>query len=342
MATIKDVAKLAGVSVTTVSIIINGKSGERKISVQTQERVQEAMRELGYQPNLSARRLRFQESRKPVIAFFWPLDYRTMILASFLNALQLECADSGFDCEIVVQTYTNDHLDQYHSAISKTGYSGVVVGACSAKDLEYLEGLSPQMPIVLINRHSEHLSTVCTDNRMIGLTAARQLRQKGYTEAAVFASHAAYLATTQRTQAFLDACSQIGLHTTPEFIFYGNGTPRDGYRLASSYCGNADRPKAIFCDSDSMALGALRAFHDLGIQLPKDAEMLSIGMLDAALTEYSSPSLSVIEMPNRKIGSEVIRLLQKKLSSNDLSPTHINLDASLILRESFQAGPNAS
>ncbi|RHQ18859.1 LacI family transcriptional regulator [Lachnospiraceae bacterium AM48-27BH] len=63
MATIKDVAKLAGVSVTTVSIIMNGKSGERKISAQTQERVQDAMRELGYQPNLTARRLRFQESK---------------------------------------------------------------------------------------------------------------------------------------------------------------------------------------------------------------------------------------------------------------------------------------
>ena len=150
MATIKDVAKLAGVSVTTVSIIMNGKSGERKISAQTQERVQDAMRELGYQPNLTARRLRFQESKKPVIAFFWPLDYRTMILASFLNALQVECSRIGFDCEIVVQTYEDDHLDQYDASILKTGYSAVVIGACSLKDMKYLESLSPQMPVVLL------------------------------------------------------------------------------------------------------------------------------------------------------------------------------------------------
>ena len=71
MATIKDVAKQAGVSVTTVSIIINGKAEERKISAATQQRVAEAMRDLGYQPNLSARRLRSQENERPVIAFFW-------------------------------------------------------------------------------------------------------------------------------------------------------------------------------------------------------------------------------------------------------------------------------
>ena len=64
---------------------INGKAEERKISAATQQRVAEAMRDLGYQPNLSARRLRSQENERPVIAFFWPLDYRVSILASFLN-----------------------------------------------------------------------------------------------------------------------------------------------------------------------------------------------------------------------------------------------------------------
>ena len=74
MATIKDVAKLSGVSVTTVSIIINGKAEERKISDSTCRKVLEAKRELGYQTNLSARRLRYQESKNPVIAFFRPID----------------------------------------------------------------------------------------------------------------------------------------------------------------------------------------------------------------------------------------------------------------------------
>ena len=143
MATIKDVAKQAGVSVTTVSIIINGKAEERKISAATQQRVAEAMRDLGYQPNLSARRLRSQENERPVIAFFWPLDYRVSILASFLNFIQIEIAESGFDCEMMIQTYENDKLEQYGTTFLKNGYSGAIIGACSAKDQQWLEGICP-------------------------------------------------------------------------------------------------------------------------------------------------------------------------------------------------------
>ena len=95
MATIKDVAKAAGVSVTTVSIIINGKAEERKISEATRDRVLETMRELGYQPNLSARRLRNQDSKKPVIAFFWPIDYRTTILTSSVTMITVLLASTA-------------------------------------------------------------------------------------------------------------------------------------------------------------------------------------------------------------------------------------------------------
>lgn len=337
MATIKDVAKVSGVSVTTVSIIINGKAEERKISAATQERVHDAMRQLGYQPNLTARRLRYQDAKKPVIAFFWPLDYRVMILASFLNALQLEIKQSGFDCELVVQTYENDKLDQYDASILKNGYNGIIVGACSKKDLDYLEKLSPQMPLVMINRFSERFSTVCTNNREIGLLAARQIRQRGYTETAVFASQHSYIATGMRTQAFLDACSQMGLQVSPEFIFRGPSTIEGGFQTAKSYCNFLNPPKIIFCDSDSIALGTLHFFHKNGIRVPEDVEILSIAMLENEYTAYSIPSLSVIEMPNREIGKAIIHLLQEKITTNSLDPVHITLDATLILRESFAA-----
>ena len=335
MATIRDVAKLAGVSVTTVSIIINGKSEERKISPATRERVLDVMKELGYQPNLSARRLRNQDSKKPVIAVFWPLDYRTSILASFLNSFQLEIQQIGFDCELVVQTYENDRLEQYSSAIIKNGYNGIIIGACSRSDLEYLEQLSPQMPLVLINRQSEHFSTVCVNHREVGFLAARLFRQKGYTEAAVMASQHSYVATGLRTQAFLYACSQMGIHVLSEHIFRGASTIQGGYEIAREYCRLADPPKVIFCDSDSLAIGALRAFHEHHLRVPEDVEILTIAMLEPESACYTIPSLSVIEMPNRAIGKYVIDLLKEKISTNSLEPSHITAEAQLILRESF-------
>lgn len=336
MATIKDVARVAGVSVTTVSIIINGKAQERKISDATCRRVQETMRELGYQPNLSARRLRYQDNPKPVIVFFWPIDYRTSILASFLNALQLEIQKLNFDCELVVQTYENDHLDQYGSLILKNGYSGMIIGASSYMDLEYLESLSPQMPLVLINRTSERFSTVGVDNREVGFIAARQFQQKGYKEAVVFASEHSYVATGQRTQAFLFACSQLGINVMADYIIKCPNTISGGCHAAERYCGSPSPPKAIFCDSDTIAIGALNTFYRLGRKVPEETELLTIAMLDPDHAEYAIPPLSVLEMPNREIGKQIIDLLYEKITMNSLEPKHVTLKANLILRDSFR------
>lgn len=336
MATIKDVARLAGVSVTTVSIIINGKAEERKISAVTRERVLETMKELGYQPNLSARRLRFQDSKKPVIAFFWPIDYRTAILASFLNSFQLEIKRLDFDCELVIQTYENDRLDQYAHSIVKNGYSGVIIGACSKKDLECLEGLSPQMPLVLINRQSEQFSTVCTDHEVIGMQVASLFRRHGYTEAAVMASQHSYFATGLRTQAFLMACSKLGITVRPEHILSGPSNLEGGFLTAEQYCGLVDPPQVIFCDSDAMALGALHAFQIHAVRVPEDVEILTVAMLEPEYTRYSIPSLSVMEMPNHEIGRQVIDLLHDQITASDMQPVHIELEATLVLRESFR------
>ena len=335
MATIKDVAKQAGVSVTTVSIIINGKAEERKISAATQQRVAEAMRDLGYQPNLSARRLRSQENERPVIAFFWPLDYRVSILASFLNFIQIEIAESGFDCEMMIQTYENDKLEQYGTTFLKNGYSGAIIGACSAKDQQWLEGICPRMPVILINRESEHFSTVCTDNDEVGLMAATKIRQKGYTEAAIFASRHSYFATSQRVQAFISSCERLGLETDEKYILKGSSTRNGGYEIGKQYAALKEPPKMIFCDSDAIALGALRAFHEEGISVPGDAELLSIGMLDPEAASYYVPSLSVVEMPNKEIGQQVLRLMRKKILNNDMSSEHVKVHAKLMLRESF-------
>ena len=336
MATIKDVARLAGVSVTTVSIIMNGKAEERKISEPTRERVLQVMKVLEYQPNLSARRLRFQESKKPVIAFYWPLDYRTTILAAFLNALQVEIKRLNFDCELVVQTYTNDYLEEDAAALIKNNFNGVIIGAMSEKDLEYLEQLSPQMPVVLINRQSEHFSTVCTNHEEIGFQAARLFRQKGYTEVTVIAAEHSYVATGLRTQAFLHACTQLGIQVQAEHILKGPSTIEGGYQTAKRYCQLPDAPKAIFCDTDSMAIGSLAALHQHQLRVPEDIEILTIAMLAEDNTAYTIPPLSVINMPNKEMITYAIGILIDKMASNDLSATHIDVETALILRDSFR------
>ena len=335
MATIKDVAKAAGVSVTTVSIIINGKAKERAISEATIDKVYKAMKELEYQPNLSARRLRTSEKPVPVIAFFWPLDFRVNILASFLNAFSREIEESGFDCELVIRTYESDHLDRYDANIVKNGYNAIIIGACSRKDEIHLEKLKPQMPILLINRLSEKYNTVGTDNDQVGMLAAKAFRENGYKNAAVFASNSSYIASNIRVNAFIESCKKSGIKVKNADVFRGESTAEAGYRMGVMFCRMKNRPKAVFCDSDAIAFGAIKAFNENNIKFNKDVVLITVDMALLDITVYSSPSLSVVEMPNEEIGRATIRLLRDKIVNNSTEPEHIILSPKLIIRESF-------
>lgn len=339
MVTIKDVANLAHVSPTTVSLILNGKSAERRISSLTRERVLDAMNTLGYQPNLSARRLRSNEARRPIVAFYWPMDYRTNILASFLTSFQEIIHSLEFDCELVVQTFENNALDKHASAIIKNSYHAVIIGGASTEDIVYLESLNPQVPIVLINRPSERFCSVSVDTKEMGLLAARLFRQKGYTEAAVLTSKRPYLATGLRTQAFLNACAQMGIQIEASHIIRVENTIEGGVKGASAYCSLQNPPKAVFCDSDSMALGALYSFNRHGLTLPNDVELLAMGFLDPESTMYSIPPISVIAMPNKEIMTKTIELVIQALTASLSEPVHTLIEPEIVLRETFQALP---
>ena len=335
MVTIRDVAKAAGVSVTTVSIVINDKAKERSIPETTQEKINRTMRELGYQPNLSARRLRSGYKHAPMIVFFWPLDFRISILASFLNAFSGEMKRRGFDCELVVHTYESGSLDQYDNAMLKNGYNGIIVGACTEGDIEHLEIIRPQMPVVLLNRESEVFSTVSIDNDIVGKMAAEQFQRKEYKSAAVFASNRGYLASNIRVNAFMRYCRDFGISIEDNFVIRDASTVEGGYCIAENFCVMENRPRAIFCDSDAIAFGAMKALNDKGMRIPDDVEILTIDMTVSGTTSYSTPSLSVIEMPNEEIGSTVIHLLSEKVITNSQEPTHIKIAPRLILRDSF-------
>ncbi|MDO4328079.1 MAG: LacI family DNA-binding transcriptional regulator [Lachnospiraceae bacterium] len=335
MVTIKDVANLAQVSPTTVSLIINGKSEERRISPVTRERVLQAMNELGYQPNLSARRLRSNDVRKPIIAFYWPIDSRTNILASFLSSFQEIIHKLNFDCELVVQTYKNNEFEKYADPIIKNSYHGVIIGATSTEDIVYLESLTPQMPIVLLNRSSEKYASVSVDTKEIGLLAARLFRQKGYTEAAVLASKHPYVATGLRTQAFLTACSQLGITVDEACIIREENTIKGGVLAAEAFCRLGSAPKAVFCDSDSIALGALYTFHQRQIRLPEDVELLAIGLLEPEATQYSIPPVSVIAMPNKTVMENAVELIIHYLSTSGYEPIQKLLPPAVTIRSTF-------
>ena len=335
MVTVKDIAERVGVSATTVSIVLNGKAEQRGITKATQDKIYQAMKDLKYQPNLSARRLRSGDNEPALIAFFWPTDFRLSILASFLNAYSKRIRETDFNCELVVQTYENDALEKFSGSLLKNVYNAVIIGACSRKDLQQLETLPLQMPVVLINRESSAFSTVSVDNDAVGKLAAEQFAQKGFREIAVFSSGKAFIASNQRTLAFLSACEEKGISIRKEHIFQDDSTADGGYRMAKQFCRLGHPAEAVFCDSDMIAFGALKAFQENSVRIPEDLQLLTIEITSSELTTHASPALSIIKMPTELIGASIIDLLQDKLKTHNTDAIHIEIAPELILRESF-------
>ncbi len=335
MPTIKDVAREAGVSVTTVSLIINGKAKERRICDDTANRVFAVMRQLGYHPNMSARRLRSEDSLRSTVAFYWPSDYRTNILGSFMHHFTEAASRLNFDCEVVVKPYLNNEIEKAASDIAKNTYNGVIIGASSKEDLEYLENIETRTPMVLLNRNSTKLSTIMSNNDAIGMLAARLMRKKGYTEAAIFTSRRPYMATGLRVQSFLHACSKLDINVDASWIFRDDNTIEGGVHVADEYCKLKGSPSVIFCDSDLMALGAMYTFNKRGIKLPQDTELIAIQLLDDEFTKYSIPSITTIPMPNGVMAERSLAIVKQLIENPLQTPIHEVLEPEIILRDTF-------
>ncbi len=336
MATIKDVAKECGVSVTTVSLIINGKAKERRISEETCEKVQAAMKKLDYRPNAGARALRASEDTRPIIAFYWPNDYRSPMLGSFLGHFQSVLLELSYDAKIVAESYASGKLEQSASPILNAAYSAVVIGACTADEITWLESQTVRIPVILLNRESKTFSTVCSNNKEIGMSAARLIKLAGYTEVAVLTSLRPYVATGVRVRAFLEACRTLDLEVRDEWIFKNENTIEGGVKAAEEYCHLTHRPQMVYADSDSMAIGALHTFYKHGLRLPDDVALIAIALRDREITEYSIPPCSVVEMPSRKLIGECVKLIFTLLAAPEHEPVHITVEPEVIVRDTFR------
>lgn len=335
MATIKDVAKAAGVSATTVSLIINGKAKERRISEETADRVYNVMNELGYHPNMSARNLRSDEAARPTIAFYWPNDYRSNILSSFLIHFADVRDELGFEGDIVVRSFKNGEMEEAAGPIKKNSYNGIIIGGTSKEDVEYLESIRTRTPIVLINRTSEKYSTVGNDNVELGFLAGRLMKMRGCESAAIFTSERPYMATGLRVQGFLYACSELNINIKADQIYKFENSMTGGAKAAEHFCDSPDHPNVIFCDSDSMAIGALRTFYKRGVRLPQDVRLIAVQFMEDEYSENSIPALTTLRMPNRDVLIHAVRIIMKQISNLKMKPVHELLPADISVRETF-------
>lgn len=333
MSTIKDVAALAGVSVSTVSIVLNGKADERKVAKSTAKKVMDAINTLNYKPNITARRLQNSEGNKPIIAVYWPLDYRTMYLARILLGFQDEIKRLNFDCDVVACTYKNDELFK-ESGLMKYKYNAVIIGGASKDDLKFLESINATFPIVLYNRYSEKYFSVCNDDEAAAYKAAMLFKDKGHESVAVFTLEGTHIASVLRTKYFLDACKELNITIDNSHIIESENSYAGGVLSAKKLLNLPNIPKALFCNSDVQAIGALYVFNEEKVQIPEDIEVIAYGLMSEDNTEYTTPPLTVVSVPSKEMAAKCISLLYDVFKHNINSPVQKVISPKIIMRKS--------
>lgn len=305
---ITDVANLAGVSVATVSRIVNGVA--KKASPDTVRKVKAAIAELNYQPSGVGRALRRNKSH--LIAMVIP-DANNAFYAAVATSVETALRQKGYSMILCNSDENPDTQDLYLAEMRSLLVSGVaLLGAVPSPELEKM--VKSGFPVVFINRKAPNGLTgpfVGIDNYAAGACVAEQFISQGYTDCAAIHGPLQSPAQRDRYQGYVERLSREGIEIKQEWVRNAMLTIESGYSAASSLLTGPDKflPRAIFCGNDPIAYGTYRRCQDLGLHIPKDIALF--GFDDNPLNQWLAPWLSTIHAPYDSFGAAVLSAFER-------------------------------
>lgn len=328
--TLRDVADVAGVSVRTVSNVVNG---FEHVSPQTREKVQAAVDRLGYTPNLTARSLR--QGRTGLIGLLVP-----EISAPYFSELAHRVIEAArAQGMTVLVDETGAEVSREREALDVVTRSGRVDGVLlSALGLgaESLAGLTPGVPVVLLGERTADLTFdhVGIDNVAAAADAVAHLIGRGCRKVvAIGGDRRRHSSPTSvlRLRGWRQACTAAGLPHTAALVGQAHDfTRREGYDAMRSLLEH--EPDGVFCFNDTLALGALRALHDAGRRVPDDVAL--IGFDDIEEIRFATPSISSVHPDTEEITAEALALLGARLAGDTTVPRDVVAGHRIVMRES--------
>lgn len=328
--TIRDVAKAAKLSVTSVSRFLNGDIVLPRTSA---SRIERAVRELSYQPNRLARNLSLGQSK--MVGLIIP-DISNPFFARLACAVEEVAFEAGYG--VLLCNTQNDRSRElsYLQLLSGRQLDGIVFLTSHAGDPELAEILRRNRNVVLIDEDVAGISAprIFCENRNGGYLATRHLLENGHRQIAFIGGPKNLLSTQERFTGFKSALAEHRLKPVANLIRFGPYTSDFGREAALAFFDSPKRPTAIFASSDYVALGVLNAAHRSGLKIP-DALSL-IGFDDMPLAELLQPPLTTIRQSAWELGAEGTRVLLKVIAGAGVGPMETRLPVELIRRGSVQ------
>ncbi|MEC7132230.1 MAG: LacI family DNA-binding transcriptional regulator [Pseudomonadota bacterium] len=327
MPTIYQVAERAGVSLSTVSRVLNGKASVNKV---LKERVEKAVKELNYRPNSVARSL--ANNRTDSVGVLVP-----ELNAPFFGDLKqaVESTLRAADKHVIISVGRNcleTEKDAVEFLISRN-CDALIMHAEALSDEYLLELNQSKLPVALVNRQVEGLPEACTslDNEKGGYLATRHLLELGHKDIAYISGPTDKCDASLRLEGHKRALSEAGLPINPQLIFNGDYSEEDG-KIGLLELMARDVPfTALVCANDWMASGAISCARDLGMSLPHDLSV--VGFDDVVFAHHVFPRLTTVSNPIAEMAEMSAKYILNKVYGQ-ANNVQLYFEPSLVVRES--------
>ncbi len=304
-----DVARLAGVSIATVSAVLNSTA---VVSPRRAQKVREAMKALDYHADQVARSLK--TGRSNVIGMIIP-DVTNAFFPDVISGAEEVATRAGYSLILCNANEDPAQEQRQLSTLFSRRVDGVLI-ACSDSSTAYDSLMRRRFPIVFFDRIPRGFRgpAVATDNFAAGYQATRHLIELGHQRIAIIAGSMDLSPHACRSEGFRKAMQEAGFPVHDEYFRVGALRIDNGYQFGLELLGLPGPPTAIFCSNNKMLLGLVRAIGELKVRCP--GEVSIVGVDDFAWTENFNPKLTTVAQPAREIGRQAMELLLEQIGAD--------------------------
>lgn len=334
--TMRDIARLAGVSVSTVSAVVNNKP---VVSPKLRSKVQQAIEAVNFHPHQGARGLRM---RRTYLIGMVVLDATNPFFMDVMRGVEDEVRRKSYDLMVC---NSNDQIEtemRHLNALYAHRVDGLLIAPCdSFAAREILVGSHPPLVFLDIVPIGAKVSSVVTNNLDATHEAIRYLVNLGHQKIAVIAGRHVLSSSLDRLEGYRKAMRESNLPVREEYLGQGDSHIESGYQCAMKLLRSLDPPTAIFALNNRMLLGVLRSMRELEVPCPACVSVM--GFDDSDWATVFNPSITTIAQPAYEVGQEAAGLLLESIRATEegavVEPRQIILKSSLRIRESTGPAP---
>lgn len=333
---IREVARRSGVSMATVSRALNGRPD---VSDATRSRIEEIARELGYSPNQQARAL--VRRRSDMVGLIWETGYvetegRQPFLQDLLVGLKMALVDTGYHLMLLSPRTKENGVNAFVQAAMQHGLDGVVLMGVNEHEPAVDTLIKSGRPCVGLDLlvTGDRAAYVSSDNKGGAALAVQHLYELGHRRIATIAGPLPLMAAEDRLTGFHEAMAELDLPVPEGYVQSGDFFLHSGYVAMEALLALKTRPTAVFVAGDEMAVGAMQAIVDAGLEVAKDISI--VGYDDIELAAVVRPALTTISQDYRAMGRVAVALLTSIMEAGDdaPAPTPQHVPGQLLVRAS--------